>query len=97
MAKVDYRKELEGLLDVLIEENGSDLHLSVKSHPMIRIDGSLVPLSKKPVLVPEDAEGFAQVARGQASLPKCDGFDVAIAQQQLPAKGPLAGGALRHG
>lgn len=60
MAKVDYRKELHDLLDVLIKENGSDLHLSVKSHPMIRIDGSLVPLTKKPVLVPEDSEGFAQ-------------------------------------
>lgn len=59
MPKVDYRKELQDLLDILVQEKGSDLHLSVRSHPMIRIDGSLVPLTKKPVLVPEDAEGFA--------------------------------------
>ncbi len=61
MAKVDYRKELEILLTVLVDEKGSDLHLSAGSHPMIRIDGSLVPLTKKPILIPEDTEGFAQV------------------------------------
>lgn len=68
MASVNYRKELEDLLDILIKEKGSDLHLSVKSHPMIRIDGSLVPLTKKPILVPEDAEGFARAMLNEAKF-----------------------------
>lgn len=68
MPKVDYRKELNDLLDILIDEKGSDLHLSVGSNPMIRIDGSLVPLTKKPVLVPEDAEGFVKVMLTEAKF-----------------------------
>lgn len=60
MSSVNYKKELEELVEILIEENGSDLHLSVGSHPVIRVSGSLVPLTKKPVLNEEDTQGFAQ-------------------------------------
>ena len=66
MSKVDYRKELHDLLDILIKESGSDLHLSVGSHPMLRIDGSLVPLTKKPILVPEDTDGFSRAMLPEA-------------------------------
>lgn len=58
MAQVDYQKELTELIDIVIAEEGSDLHFSVGSHPMIRVTGSLIPLSKKPVLSPEDTKGF---------------------------------------
>lgn len=58
MATVNYKKELEELIDVLVSEDGSDLHLSVGSHPVSRIAGMLVPFTKKPVLAPEDTEGF---------------------------------------
>ena len=60
MSSVNYKKELEELVEILIEENGSDLHLSVGSHPVIRVSGSLVPLTKKPVLNEEDTQGFTQ-------------------------------------
>lgn len=46
------------LLDTVIKEGGSDLHLSVGSHPIIRVSGSLVPLVQEPILKPEDAEAM---------------------------------------
>ncbi len=61
MATVDYKKELKDLIDIVVEEKGSDLHLSTGSHPILRITGSLVPLVKKPILTGKDVDGFAQV------------------------------------
>lgn len=60
MAKVDYSRELEDLIDIVVSENGSDLHLSVGSHPMIRVSGALIPLMKKPILAEEDTIGFCE-------------------------------------
>ncbi len=68
MSSVNYKKELEELVEILIEENGSDLHLSVGSHPVIRVSGSLVPLTKKPVLNEEDTEGFTQSMLNEAQF-----------------------------
>ena len=48
MASVDYKRELTDLIDIVVSEKGSDLHLSAGSHPILRITGSLVPLLKKP-------------------------------------------------
>ena len=42
------------LLDIVIHEGGSDLHLSAGSPPIIRVSGSLVPLLQQPVLTPEE-------------------------------------------
>lgn len=61
MASVDYRKELADLVEIIVSEKGSDIHLSVGSHPMVRVMGSLVPLVKKPMLSVEDVEGFCNV------------------------------------
>lgn len=61
MANVDYRRELEELVSVVVSETGSDIHLSVGSHPTVRVMGSLVPLLKKPVLTAEDVQGFIDV------------------------------------
>lgn len=61
MATVDYKRELEDLIDIVVSEGGSDIHLSVGSHPMIRVSGALIPLVKKPILADEDAVGFCEV------------------------------------
>ncbi len=61
MATVDYKRELDDLIDIVISEKGSDIHISVGSHPIIRVDGSLIPLIKKPVLTRNDVEGFTRV------------------------------------
>ena len=46
------------LLDIVVNEGGSDLHISVGSTPIIRVSGSLVPLLQHPVLTPADTEGM---------------------------------------
>jgi twitching motility protein PilT len=61
MASVDYKRELDDLIDIIDSEKGSDIHLSVGSHPIIRVDGSLIPLIKKPVLTNTDVLGFLKV------------------------------------
>ena len=61
MTNVNYTKELEELMDIMLEENGSDVHLSVKAHPTIRVTNALIPLLKKPILSNEDADGFVRV------------------------------------
>ncbi|MBX2866375.1 type IV pilus twitching motility protein PilT [Candidatus Kaiserbacteria bacterium] len=71
MATVDYKRELEDLIDIVVEENGSDLHFSAGSHPLVRVAGSLIPLIKKPQLTSDDALGFL---RAMLSADKVDTF-----------------------
>ena len=61
MASVDYKRELDDIIDIVVSEKGSDIHLSAGSHPIIRVDGSLIPLVKKPLLTPNDVTGFMRV------------------------------------
>lgn len=42
------------LLEIVIKEGGSDLHISAGSPPIIRVSGSLVPLLQQDVLKPEE-------------------------------------------
>jgi twitching motility protein PilT len=58
MAGVDYKRELDDLFDIVMSENGSDIHLTAGSHPIIRVAGSLIPLVKKPILTSKDVLGF---------------------------------------
>jgi twitching motility protein PilT len=60
MASVDYKRELEDLIDILSAENGSDIHLTVGIHPTIRVAGALIPLLKKPILDQDDITGFTR-------------------------------------
>mgnify|MGYP000259319994 CR=1 FL=1 len=54
----DYQAELFELLEAVGKQNASDLHISVGRHPTLRIDGDLIPLVKKPIITPEDAQGL---------------------------------------
>jgi twitching motility protein PilT len=58
---VDYKKELQTLIQTVINERASDLHLSVDIHPTLRVNSSLIPLVKKPILTGVDVLGFAEV------------------------------------
>lgn len=58
---VDYKRELNNLIGLIIQEEASDLHLSVGSHPLIRVSGILIPLIKKPILTNADIDSFAKV------------------------------------
>ncbi len=55
---IDYEKELEELIEYVIKEGGSDLHLSEGRPPTIRVSGFLIPLVKKPKLTRTDTAGF---------------------------------------
>lgn len=50
--------QLLGLLDTVISEGGSDLHITVGYHPIIRIAGSLISLVQQPILSGDDAESM---------------------------------------
>ncbi len=54
----DYKKELDELIDYVIREGGSDLHLSEGRQPTIRVSGFLIPLVKKTKLSGADTLGF---------------------------------------
>ena len=56
----EYKKELEDLVKIVINEGGSDLHVSEGRHPTIRVSGLLIPLTRKPVLSREDTFGIME-------------------------------------
>ncbi|MEN8615083.1 type IV pilus twitching motility protein PilT [Dehalogenimonas sp. THU2] len=47
---------LEKLLEFIVARNATDLHLTVPSVPVLRIDGELIPLPEIPPLTPEEIE-----------------------------------------
>ncbi len=55
---MEFEKELEDLVTTVLRENGSDLHISVGRYPTIRVEGSLISLTKKHVLTPDIVEGL---------------------------------------
>jgi len=56
---MDYLNYLKKLLDTVVQEEASDLDISVGHVPNIRITGQLVPLSQEKVILPQDSEGIA--------------------------------------
>lgn len=61
---MDYKKFLHELLENLISEDGSDLHLGVGRKPAIRINGQLVLLVNQKVMKEEDVLGILEVLAG---------------------------------
>ena len=55
---MEHRKQIEELVDMVVQEGASDLHLAEGRNPMIRVSGGLIPLSKKPVSTREDMLGY---------------------------------------
>ncbi|MEK7589841.1 MAG: PilT/PilU family type 4a pilus ATPase [Patescibacteria group bacterium] len=55
---IDYKKELDELINIVVKEAASDLHLSSDNHPTIRVNGVLIPLLKRRELTKEDTLGF---------------------------------------
>ena len=50
---------MDDLLRLMIDENASDLHVSVGSAPVLRLNGALVPLNNS-VLTPTDTEALSR-------------------------------------
>lgn len=60
--EIDYREptpKLAELLELLITQKGSDLHITTNTPPRMRVNGDLEPLSNYPVLTPADTKKYA--------------------------------------
>lgn len=55
---MDYKEKLAQLIDTVIAQGASDLHLSTGAPPIIRVSGSLTPLLSELKLTPEDMSGL---------------------------------------
>lgn len=64
---MDYKKEINELVSLILKEGASDLHLSSGRRPIIRVSGNLIPLVKKPVLSETDMQGFADIFLTESS------------------------------
>ncbi|MBU4204591.1 PilT/PilU family type 4a pilus ATPase [Patescibacteria group bacterium] len=56
---MDYLNQIKKLLAIVLEEEASDLHISVGHRPTLRITGQLIPLAKEKKIESVDAEGIA--------------------------------------
>ena len=51
-------KRLEELLDIVVKEGGSDLHISALGPPMLRVSGTLIPISKYKAFTNEETSAM---------------------------------------
>ena len=51
-------KRLEELLDIVVKEGGSDLHISALGPPMVRVSGALIPVSKYQAFTNEETSAM---------------------------------------
>ena len=54
----DYKAKLTTLIESLIAQGASDLHLGVGVQPIMRVSGALTPLLSEALLTQEDMKGF---------------------------------------
>ena len=60
---------MDDLLQIMVDEGGSDLHIRVGVPPVIRLNGALVPLDL-PVLTPEDTEALMKAITSENHIQK---------------------------
>ncbi len=58
---MNYEQELEKLLETVVNENASDLHLSEGRYPTIRVTGQLIPIISSKLLTHEDIKEFVKI------------------------------------
>jgi twitching motility protein PilT len=58
---MNHEQELEKLLDTVVNENASDLHLSEGRYPTIRTSGQLIPIVSSSLLTHEDIVEFVNI------------------------------------
>ena len=58
---MNYQQEFDDIMQMVLKENASDLHLTVGRHPTIRVDGGLVELVKKPIITADMVKGLVYV------------------------------------
>ncbi len=63
----DFKKELQELVDIVVKEGASDLHISALRKPAIRVSGELIPLVNREVLTPDDSAGIVFELMGESN------------------------------
>jgi twitching motility protein PilT len=72
--------EINDLLKIATERKASDLHLKVGSHPVIRVNGKLMPLAELPRLSQEDSIAMAfSIMSGRQKQKFKDHYEIDIA------------------
>lgn len=67
---MDYKNLVHGLLENLINEDGSDLHMGMGRKPAIRVNGQLIFLVNNEVMTEADIKGVLEVLIGEDRLNK---------------------------
>lgn len=49
---------IHDIMQLLVDQNGSDIHINIKSPPVVRIDGKLLPIKDAPILDGQMAESL---------------------------------------
>ena len=62
---MEYTKFLEDLITDTAKENASDLHISAGRHPVLRVAGQLISLSRHPIVTPDDASALCELILGK--------------------------------
>ena len=44
---MDYKKEVEELINTVVKEGGSDIHISAGRPPAVRVSGELITLTRR--------------------------------------------------
>ena len=83
--------EVDELLKVAIERDASDLHLKAGNHPIIRVHGTLIPLTGFPRLTAKDTQELGdQLMADYQKVRLKDEFDIDLAYS-LPGFGRFRG------
>ncbi len=53
-------QQIKELLDIVINEKGSDLHITAGQHPIVRVDSTLLPITHQSVLSAEDTKAMLE-------------------------------------
>ena len=70
MSTADYKQLLNELIDTVIKQSGSDIHLSEGRHPTTRISGDLIPMLNRPLLEKADTDGLLRALVSETKLEK---------------------------
>lgn len=67
-----YKEKLSALIEKLIAQGASDMHLGAGIQPVMRVSGALAPLLSEPVLTPQDMRGYLGEMLPQERLKRFD-------------------------
>jgi twitching motility protein PilT len=68
MSILNPKAELDELVDTIVKESGSDIHLSEGRQPTLRVSSFLIPLVKKPNYTREDLHGILAIMLSPENL-----------------------------